>query len=80
MPVDLRHDWPQALRDAGFEAGRPTAWLAEGLLPFLPAQAQERWAQLRARRAAREEATRLGRPPHADAGPFQNGFVVAGKS
>lgn len=41
VPVDLRHDWPQALRDAGFDAGRPTAWLAEGLLPFLPASAQE---------------------------------------
>jgi methyltransferase (TIGR00027 family) len=41
VPVDLRHDWPQALRDAGYEANRPTAWLAEGLLPFLPAAAQE---------------------------------------
>jgi methyltransferase (TIGR00027 family) len=41
VPVDLRHDWPQALRDAGFDASRPTAWLAEGLLPFLPAAAQE---------------------------------------
>jgi len=41
VPVDLRHDWPQALRDAGFDADRPTAWLAEGLLPFLPAAAQE---------------------------------------
>src|SRR6202012_1656106 len=41
VPVDLRNDWPQALRDAGFDAGRPTAWLAEGLLPFLPASAQE---------------------------------------
>ncbi len=41
VPVDLRHDWPQALRDAGFDATRPTAWLAEGLLPFLPAVAQE---------------------------------------
>jgi methyltransferase (TIGR00027 family) len=41
VAVDLRHDWPQALRDAGFDAGRPTAWLAEGLLPFLPASAQE---------------------------------------
>lgn len=151
VAVDLRHDWPQALRDAGFDADRPTAWLAEGLLPFLPAQAQEsmftsidtlsgpgsrvaveifgvdaqrrqeaqeRWAQLRARReargedtsfdpfdlwfddegrpdpadwftahgwvtasvSARDEATRLGRPPQADAGPFQNGFVVATRS
>ena len=41
VPVDLRHDWPKALRDAGFDAARPTAWLAEGLLPFLPAAAQE---------------------------------------
>jgi methyltransferase (TIGR00027 family) len=41
VPVDLRHDWPQALRDAGFDADRPTAWLAEGLLPFLPGVAQE---------------------------------------
>jgi methyltransferase (TIGR00027 family) len=41
VPVDLRHDWPRALRDAGFDATRPTAWLAEGLLPFLPAPAQE---------------------------------------
>ena len=41
MPVDLRHDWPRALRDAGFDAAEPTAWLAEGLLPFLPGAAQE---------------------------------------
>jgi methyltransferase (TIGR00027 family) len=41
VPVDLRHDWPHALRDAGFDASAPTAWLAEGLLPFLPAAAQE---------------------------------------
>jgi methyltransferase (TIGR00027 family) len=41
VPVDLRHDWPQALRDNGFDASKPTAWLAEGLLPFLPATAQE---------------------------------------
>ena len=41
VPVDLRHNWPQALRDAGFDTSRPTAWLAEGLLPFLPASAQE---------------------------------------
>jgi methyltransferase (TIGR00027 family) len=40
VPVDLRHDWPRALRGAGFDAAAPTAWLAEGLLPFLPAAAQ----------------------------------------
>lgn len=41
VPVDLRHDWPQALRDSGFDADSPAAWSAEGLLPFLPAQAQD---------------------------------------
>ena len=42
VPVDLRFDWPKALREAGFDAGRPTAWLAEGLLMYLPADAQDR--------------------------------------
>jgi methyltransferase (TIGR00027 family) len=42
VPVDLRHDWPSALTEAGFDAGRPTVWVAEGLLAFLPPQAQDR--------------------------------------
>jgi methyltransferase (TIGR00027 family) len=42
VPVDLRDDWPTALREAGFEPGRPTAWIAEGLLAFLPPDAQDR--------------------------------------
>ncbi len=42
VPVDLRHDWPTALRQAGFDVGRPTAWIAEGLLAFLPPEAQDR--------------------------------------
>ena len=41
VPVDLRHDWPAALREAGFDPSAPSAWSAEGLLPFLPAVAQE---------------------------------------
>jgi methyltransferase (TIGR00027 family) len=41
VPVDLRHDWPAALRQAGFDSSAPSAWSAEGLLPFLPAAAQE---------------------------------------
>lgn len=41
VAVDLRDDWMSALRDAGFDAEQPTAWLAEGLLPYLPAQALE---------------------------------------
>ncbi|UXA08212.1 class I SAM-dependent methyltransferase [Mycobacterium sp. SMC-2] len=42
VPIDLRHDWPSALRRAGFDTERPAAWAAEGLLSFLPAEAQDR--------------------------------------
>jgi methyltransferase (TIGR00027 family) len=42
VAVDLRHDWPAALRKAGFAPDRPTAWSAEGLLAFLPPDAQDR--------------------------------------
>ena len=42
VPIDLRHDWPSALREAGFDTGRPAAWAAEGLLGFLPGEAQDR--------------------------------------
>jgi len=42
VPVDLRDDWPAALLAAGFDPAQPTAWLAEGLLPYLPGDAQDR--------------------------------------
>lgn len=42
VPVDLRDDWPAALRDAGFDPALPTAWSAEGLLGYLPPEAQDR--------------------------------------
>ncbi len=41
VPIDLRQDWPTALRDAGFDPQEPTAWSAEGLLPYLPADGQD---------------------------------------
>ncbi|WP_116645729.1 class I SAM-dependent methyltransferase [Mycobacterium kubicae] len=41
VPIDLRQDWPAALRDAGFDPSERTAWLAEGLLMYLPAEAQD---------------------------------------
>ncbi|UQX11156.1 class I SAM-dependent methyltransferase [Candidatus Mycobacterium methanotrophicum] len=41
VAVDLRQDWPTALRQAGFDRSQPTAWSAEGLLRYLPAQAQD---------------------------------------
>ncbi|CAN1510124.1 COG3315 O-Methyltransferase involved in polyketide biosynthesis [Mycobacteriaceae bacterium] len=40
--VDLREDWPAALSAQGFDPGRPTAWIAEGLLIYLPPDAQDR--------------------------------------
>ncbi|MGV0994110.1 MAG: class I SAM-dependent methyltransferase [Mycobacterium sp.] len=42
VAIDLRQDWPAALKQAGFDPSRPTAWLAEGLLMYLPAEAQDR--------------------------------------
>jgi methyltransferase (TIGR00027 family) len=42
VSVDLRSDWPAALRAAGLDTTAPTAWLAEGLLIYLPPEAQDR--------------------------------------
>jgi methyltransferase (TIGR00027 family) len=41
IAIDLREDWPQALRDSGFDPSKPSAWIAEGLLIYLPAAAQQ---------------------------------------
>ena len=40
--IDLRDDWPTALRQHGFDVTQPTAWIAEGLLVYLPPEAQDR--------------------------------------
>ena len=40
--VDLRDDWAAAVGAHGFDAGAPTAWIAEGLLIYLPPEAQDR--------------------------------------
>src|SRR6202020_130892 len=42
IAIDLREDWPAALRAGGFDVDQPTAWSAEGLLPYLPSDAQDR--------------------------------------
>jgi methyltransferase (TIGR00027 family) len=42
VAADLREDWPAALHAAGFDPARPTAWSAEGLLGYLPPEAQDR--------------------------------------
>ena len=42
VAIDLREDWPKALRDNGFDPSQPTAWIAEGLLIYLPSDAQDK--------------------------------------
>ena len=42
VAIDLRDDWPTALHTAGFDPSAPTAWLAEGLLIYLPPEARDR--------------------------------------
>jgi methyltransferase (TIGR00027 family) len=41
VAVDLRQDWPTALRQAGFDPQAPSVWSIEGLLMYLPAAAQD---------------------------------------
>jgi methyltransferase (TIGR00027 family) len=42
VSIDLREDWPTALRNSGFNDTKPAAWSAEGLLMYLPPDAQDR--------------------------------------
>jgi methyltransferase (TIGR00027 family) len=42
VAIDLRDNWPAALLEAGFDKSQPTAWIAEGLLGYLPPEAQDR--------------------------------------
>ncbi|GAA5174688.1 class I SAM-dependent methyltransferase [Pseudonocardia eucalypti] len=75
VPVDLRQDWPAALRSRGFDPELPTAWLAEGLLPYLPAWAErdllDRIHELSApaSRCALERFARLADEPERPAAP-----------
>ena len=41
--IDLRRDWPEALRRIGFDTAEPTVWIAEGLfVGFLAPAVQDR--------------------------------------
>src|SRR6202012_5812987 len=42
VSIGLREDWPSALRESGFDDTKPSAWSAEGLLMYLPPEAQDR--------------------------------------
>lgn len=42
VAVDLRDDWVAELVSSGFDRDQPTAWSMEGLLPYLPSDAQDK--------------------------------------
>jgi len=42
LTLRLRDDWPAALTQVGFDPAEPAAWIAEGLLGYLPAEAPDR--------------------------------------
>jgi methyltransferase (TIGR00027 family) len=66
VAVDLRDDWPKALLDNGFDPTQPTAWSAEGLLAYLPPEAQDRLFDEIARLSA--PGSRLATEYHPDGG------------
>jgi methyltransferase (TIGR00027 family) len=66
VSIDLREDWPSALRRNGFDDSRPTAWSAEGLLVYLPPDAQDRLFDDIAALSA--PGSRLATEYHPDAG------------
>lgn len=66
IAIDLRGDWPAALKAAGLDTAAPTAWLAEGLLIYLPPEAQDRLF---------DNITALSAPGSAIATEFVPGIV-----
>ncbi|KMO69048.1 class I SAM-dependent methyltransferase [Mycolicibacterium obuense] len=66
VAVDLRDDWPAALRGHGFDSSAPTAWTAEGLLVYLPPEAQDRLFDAITELSA--PGSRLATEYHPDAG------------
>lgn len=75
VACDLRDDWLRALQDKGFRPDLPSAWLAEGLLVYLPDDVVNRVVE--GVSAASEPNSRIGvtvrarrQPPAAEADPF----------
>jgi methyltransferase (TIGR00027 family) len=50
--ADLREDWADRLVDAGFDPAAPSTWLVEGLLLYLPSDAERRLVETVDRLAA----------------------------
>ena len=70
VAVDLRDDWPTALQAAGFDAGQPSAWIAEGLYGYLPPEAQD--SLLDAVTALSAPGSRLGSEAFPDTSAFDS--------
>jgi methyltransferase (TIGR00027 family) len=75
IAVDLRNDWPEALRSNGFDASIPTAWSAEGLLVYLPPEAQDRLFDDITTLSA--PGSRLATEYHPDGGASMGGNAAA---
>ncbi|MGV0714156.1 class I SAM-dependent methyltransferase [Mycolicibacterium sp. XJ662] len=71
VAVDLRDDWPRALRDTGFDVSAPSAWIAEGLLIYLPAAAQHQLFTGIDALAASGSHVAVEEAPPMDAGAFE---------
>ena len=67
VSIDLRDDWPAALRRNGFNVTQPTAWSAEGLLMYLPPDAQDRLFEHITELSA--PGSKLATEYHPDSGP-----------
>jgi methyltransferase (TIGR00027 family) len=67
--IDLRHDWPKALLEAGFRRNCPTVWSVEGLLMgYLPNDAEQRLV---------DEITALSAPGSRLGGDYLKGSADA---
>src|SRR6516164_7795028 len=73
VSIDLREDWPAALRRYGFDVTQPTSWSAEGLLMYLPPDAQDRLSEHDATRAGVQRQVGQIRLRHRPFGPFLRG-------
>jgi methyltransferase (TIGR00027 family) len=67
VAIDLRDDWPAALRAANFDPAEPTAWSAEGLLGYLPPEAQDRLLDTVTALSATDSRIATGSVPNRDA-------------
>jgi methyltransferase (TIGR00027 family) len=69
LAVDAGAEWELPLRAAGFDGAESTLWIVEGLLPYLPADAQLRLLSTIATLSAQGSAAVIERAVPLPAGP-----------